>query len=62
MEEQFAVSGIALAYTVMAPVSLWVAVVTDGWVRALNFGVAAFVGLTAIRLIVEDAVNYLAVS
>ncbi len=62
MEEQFAVGGWALTYTALAALNVWSAVVSDGWHRGLASAAAVFVGLVAIRRIVEDAVNYLAVS
>ncbi len=62
MEEQFAVSGWALAYTALAGLNAWIAVGSDGWQRGISSGAAVFSGLMAIRRIVEDAVNYLAVS
>ncbi len=62
MEEQFAVSGWALVYTVLVGLNVWVVATSDGWQRGMSSGVAVVSALMAIRRIAEDAVNYLAVS
>ncbi len=62
MEEQFVVSGWVYFWAMGSMVHIGVGYMVSGSARGSIVGGGVFFGLMAIKRIVEDAVNYLAVS